>query len=75
MMPLHNKDGSLRFLEKRVSMEIVKINQQNRKDINKANEPFEIIGQIILKRDWNGHCRIEEIGVVKSARGKGLVLL
>lgn len=27
-------------------MKIVKINQQNRKDINKANQPFEIIGRI-----------------------------
>lgn len=27
-------------------MEIVKINQENLKDINKANQPFEIIGRI-----------------------------
>lgn len=27
-------------------MEIVKINQQNLKDMNKANQPFEIIGKI-----------------------------
>ncbi len=27
-------------------MEIVKINQQNLTDINKANQPFEIIGKI-----------------------------
>ncbi|HBA50794.1 MAG TPA: hypothetical protein DCZ91_23955 [Lachnospiraceae bacterium] len=27
-------------------MEIVKINQHNLKDINKANQPFEVIGRI-----------------------------
>ena len=27
-------------------MEIVKINQQNLTDINKANQPFEVIGKI-----------------------------
>ncbi len=104
-------------------MEIIKINQQNLADINKANQPFEIIGkikptfadgvwtyteeiyeqsymkvytndlcdyadyidnpdkiiyfvysgtdcigQIILKRDWNGYAFIEDICVAKSAR-------
>ena len=108
-------------------MEIVKIDQQNLKDINKANQPFEIIGrirpafadglwtyteelyertymkvypcdtcdyavyidnpdktiflaysgsecigQIILKRDWNGYSFIEDICVAKSARGQGI---
>ena len=27
-------------------MEIVKINQQNLIDINKANQPFEVVGKI-----------------------------
>lgn len=108
-------------------MEIVKINSQNLADINKANQPFEVIGkikpvfadgiwtyteqiyersymkaypndpldyavyidnpdktvffaysdaecigQIILKRDWNGYAFIENLGVVKSARGQGV---
>ena len=108
-------------------MKIVKINQQNLTDINKANQPFEIIGkikpifadgnwtyteeiyehpyikeypgapcdyadyidnpektvffaylnaecvgQVILKKDWNRYAFIEDICVVKSARGQGI---
>ena len=108
-------------------LQIVKINQQNLADINKANQPFEIIGkikptfaggiwtyteeiyehpyikeypndpcdyaayidnpdktvffaysdvecvgQIILKKDWNRYAFIEDICVVKSARGQGI---
>lgn len=108
-------------------MDIVKINQLNRKDINKANQPFEIIGrikptfadgiwtyteelyehpyrklypndphdyddylnnpdktiffaysgkdcvgQIILKKDWNNYCLIEDLCVAQSARGQGI---
>ncbi len=108
-------------------MEIVKVNQQNFTDINQANQPFEIIGeikpallngvwtyteeiyeqsymkaypndtwdyaayinhpdqtiflaysdagcvgQIVLKRDWNGYAFIEDICVAKSERGQGI---
>ena len=108
-------------------MEIVKIDQHNLADINKANQPFEIIGkikptfadgiwtyteelieqsytkiypndtrdyatyidnhdktvflaysdtecigQIVLKRDWNGYAFIEDICVAKPARGQGV---
>lgn len=108
-------------------MDIVKINHQNLADINKANQPFEIIGkiiptfvggiwtyteeiyeqsyiksypndicdyavyinnpdktvffaysgaecigQIILKRDWNGYAFIEDICVAKSTRRQGI---
>lgn len=116
----------LDFMES-LNMEIVKINQQNLADINKANQPFEIIGkikpvfineiwtyteeiyeqsnmkaypndtedyatyinnpdktvflaysgdecvgQIVLKRDWNGYAFIEDICVAKSERGQGI---
>lgn len=108
-------------------MEIIEINHQNLADINKANQPFEVIGkikptfsegiwtyteeiyeqsymkgyadepcdyavyidnsdktvyfaysdkecvgQIVLKRDWNGYAFIEDICVAKSARGQGV---
>ena len=108
-------------------MEIVKIDHQNLTDINKANQPFEVIGrikptfsdgiwryteeiyeqsymkvypndhrdyaayidnsdkivffaysdkecigQIVLKKDWNGYAFIEDICVTKSARGQGV---
>ena len=36
----------LRRIQKEFCMEIIKINQKNLNDINKANQPFEIIGKI-----------------------------
>lgn len=108
-------------------MEIVKMGRQNLADINKANQPFDVIGkiklsflhdvwtyteqlyeqpytkkypddtldyaayidnpdkavflacegaacvgQIVLKRDWNLYAFIEDIGVARAARGKGI---
>ena len=113
--------------KKDLYIEIVKINSRNISDINKANQPFEIIGkikpvfadgvwtyseeiyehpytkkypedefdradyiddpdkaiffaylneecagQIVLKKDWNKYAFIEDICVVKSARGQGI---
>lgn len=32
----------------------------------------ECVGQIVLKRDWNGYAFIEDLCVAKSARGQGV---
>lgn len=50
-------------------MEIVKINQQNLTDINKANQPFEVIGKIkpiLAGRNWTYTEEIYEHPYIKG---------
>lgn len=42
------------------------------KTIFLAYSEVQCIGQIVLKKDWNKYAFIEDICVVKSARGKGI---
>lgn len=109
-------------------MDIVRLSSQNKKDINRPNQPFEIIGrlkpalsdgqwsyteeifdqtysktyqsdddafysdymsnpdkalylaysdndcvgQLVLRRDWNGYAYIEDICVARESRGQGV---